>query len=270
MDSRALSSFLDRWAEESHIAGYSACIFNGDTPIFAHAHGQTDAAGAAHPDIDTIYGVGSLSKTLTALSACILAQEGRLDLDAPVTDTVPGFRFPLQRGAVTVRHLCMHRSGLPPMEALEWSSAMNSAGRENDEETARLRASAPSRVSTLEELLSCIENCPYPPVGAPGERFSYSNEGYAILSYVIDSAAGMPLEDFMQERIFRPLGMTRSILDNGFEASRALAGGNFTSLFTWDGSRQLCDQSWTILPPYRGCAMMKTSARDLARFYSAL
>ena len=270
MNETALTSYLDRWAEKEHIAGFSACIISDGEPVYTHANGRTNADGTARPDPDTMYGIGSLSKSLTALSACILAVEGKLDLESPVTDWLPGFRFPLQHGTVTVRHLCMHTSGLPPMEALEWSSVMNTTGRPADEETIRLRESAPSRVSTLEELLSCIAECPYPPVGAPGERFSYSNEGYALLSYVIDRAAGIPLEDFMRERIFLPLGMTRSILDNGVEASRELANGNFTSLFSWDGERQVCDDGWSILPPYRGCAMVKSTARDLARYYATL
>ena len=59
-----------------------------------------------------------------------------------------------------------------------------------------------------------------------GEVMSYSNEGYAILSYIVDQAAGVPLEQFMQARIFDPLSMTRTILDNGVEAARALSGGN--------------------------------------------
>ena len=270
MDNSNLSSWLEHWAEEEHVAGYSACIFSGDKPVFDHAGGRTNKDGTAHPDENTMYGIGSLSKSLTALCACILASEGKLDLDAPITHYLPGFRFPRQSGMVSVRHLCMHTSGLPPMEALEWSSAMNTVGRPESEETDQLRANAPSPVSTLEELLTCIAECPYPPVGRPGERFSYSNEGYAILSYVIDCAAGMPLEEFMRKRVFVPLGMTRSILDNGVEASRRLADGNFTSLFTWDGDHQVCDDGWTILPPYRGCAMVKSTARDLARYYAAL
>lgn len=270
MDKEALSAFLDRWAEENHIAGYSACVFRRGEVLFARGHGQIDPEGKRSPDPDTVYGIGSLSKSMTALCACILAAEGRLDPDAPAVDFLPEFRFPLQKGTVTVRHLMAHTSGLPPMEALEWCSVMNTPGRALDREDEQLLSLAPSRVSDLSELLACIAACPYPPVGAPGQRFSYSNEGYALLSYIVDRAAGMPLEDFMRERIFLPLGMARSLLDGGTAASRRMAAGNFPSLFTWDGTRQLSDDSWTILPPYRGCAMVKSTARDLARYYAAL
>ena len=270
MDSSALSRYLDAWAAGQHVAGFSACIEGPSGGIYAYSSGTIDSIGARQPDLDTVYGIGSLSKSLTALCACILADEGKLDLDAPVTQYVPEFSFPAQNGIVTVRHLAMHTSGLPPMEALEWSSAMNTVGRPVTEETKLLRRGAKNAVSTSQELLSCIASCPYPPVGLPGERFSYSNEGYAVLSMVIDRAAGIPLEMFMQQRVFDPLEMKRSILDNGISASRVLSAGNITSLFTWEDGRQCCDDGWTILPPYRGCAMVKSTARDLAFYYRAL
>lgn len=96
---------------------------------------------------------------------------------------------------------------------------------------------------------------------------SYSNEGYAILSYIIDKAAGVPLEQFMAERIFAPLGMTRTILDNGIDAARALSGGNITSLFEVEDGRRVCDDNWSVLPPFRGCAMVKSTSRDMATYY---
>ncbi len=269
-DWKALDETLARWAEEGHIAGFSACILGPEGEVYTRCGGVINKEGR-NPDPDTVYGIASLSKSLTALCACILHDEGRLNLDDPVARYVPGFRLPGQPDeAVTVRSLCMHTSGLPPMEVLEWSSAMNTTGRGPDEDTEALRRSAPNRMETLQQVLDYIAVCPHPPVGAPGEQVSYSNEGFAVLSYVVDAAAGMPLEQFMLERIFRPLGMTRSILDNGIEESRRLSGGNITSLFSWQDGRQVCDDGWTMLPPFRGCAMVKSTARDLAAYYRAL
>ena len=271
IDTQTLDAQLDKWAARQHVAGYSACILGPEGIVYSRANGITDEAGTHHPDLDTMYGIASLSKSLTALCCCILACDGKLSLDDPVARYVPGFRMPGQPAeAVTIRHLATHTSGLPPMEVLEWSSAMNSHGRQAGEDILALRASAPNAMATIDQVLDYIASCPYAPVGAPGEHFSYSNEGYAVLSYVVDAAAGMPLEAYMTERIFRPLGMTRSILDNGVEASRQLSGGNFTSLFSWEDGHQVCDDGWTILPPFRGCAMVKSTARDLAAYYRAL
>ena len=108
---------------------------------------------------------------------------------------------------------------------------MNSPRRRESDWLRQMKRTAPNPMSTIEQVIDYVAHCPYHTLGAPGEVMSYSNEGYAILSYVIDRAAGVPLEQLLQERIFAPLGMTRSILDNGIDASRALSGGNITSLF---------------------------------------
>ena len=71
----------------------------------------------------------------------------------------------------------------------------------------------------------------------------------------------------MAERIFAPLGMTRTILDNGIDAARALSGGNITSLFEVEDGRRVCDDNWSVLPPFRGCAMVKSTSRDMATYY---
>lgn len=205
---------------------------------------------------------------MTALCACILACEGKLDLNAPVSDFFPEFELAGQpREAATVRMLAMHTAGIPPMEPLEWSIAMNSEGRSENDWLREMKRTAPNNMETIDEIIDYIARCGYNTLGAPGEVMSYSNEGYAILSYIIDKAAGVPLEQFMAERIFAPLGMTRTILDNGIDAARALSGGNITSLFEVEDGRRVCDDNWSVLPPFRGCAMVKSTSRDMATYY---
>lgn len=271
MDSAALNAYLTRWGEKKNLAGFSACIMGPDGPAYSFQYGYRDAAMTVPVDEGTMFGIASMSKSITALCACILASEGRLSLDAPVCDYLPGFCVPGQpREAVTVRHLAMHTAGIPPMEPLEWSIAMNSPGRGESEWLTQMKRTAPNAMETIGQVIDYVANCGYPAVGAPGEVMSYSNEGYALLSYVIDQAAGMPLEDFMRERVFEPLGMTRSILDNGIDRARALSGGNITSLFEIVDGVRTCDDAWSVLPPFRGCAMVKSTARDMAVYYRAL
>ena len=271
IDRQALDAHLTSWARKKNLAGVSAYIAGPNGCEYAWNYGFRDAAQKTCPDSDTMYGIASMSKSITALCACILHVEGKLDLDDPVSRYLPGFSMPGQpKEAVTVRHLAMHTAGIPPMEPLEWSIVMNSPGRQESEWLTAMRRTAPNPMDTIERILDYIAHCPHRTLGAPGEVMSYSNEGYAILSYVIDQAAGVPLEQFMQERVFTPLGMTRSILDNGIEAARALSGGNITSLFEMENGVRVCDDAWSILPPFRGCAMVKSTARDMAVYYRAL
>lgn len=271
IDKQALDAHLTSWARKKNLAGVSAYIAGPNGCEYAWNYGFRDAEKKLCPDSDTMYGIASMSKSITALCACILHVEGKLDLDDPVSRYLPDFSLPGQpKEAVTVRHLAMHTAGIPPMEPLEWSIAMNSPGRQENEWLTAMRRTAPNAMDSIGQILDYIAHCPHRMLGAPGEVMSYSNEGYAILSYVIDRAAGMPLERFMQKRVFTPLGMTRSILDNGIEAARALSGGNITSLFEMEDGVRVCDDSWSVLPPFRGCAMVKSTARDMAVYYRAL
>ena len=270
INTNVLGAYLNGWAEKKNLAGVSACILGPDGPVYEWTYGVRDAKGTP-VDMDTMFGIASMSKSITSLCVCILETEGKLSLNDPVCKWIPGFSVPGQpKEAVTLRHLMMHTAGIPPMEPLEWSIAINSPGRDDSEWAQAMRKSSPNRMDKIEHIVDYIAACPYHTLGAPGEVFSYSNEGYAVLSYVVDAAAGMPLEQFMHERVFAPLGMTRSILDNGFEAALALSGGNLTSLFEMNDGVRECDDDWSILPPFRGCAMVKSTARDMAAYYRAI
>ena len=266
-DKALLDARLDMWAEKKNLAGVSACIMGPNGPEYEWTFGVRDNQGTK-VDADTMFGIASMSKSITALCICILESEGKLRLDDPVCDYFPAFSIAGQpREAVTLRHLMMHTAGIPPMEPLEWSIAVNTPGRNDSEWLREMIRTAPNKMDKIEQIIEYIAHCGYKTLGAPGEVMSYSNEGYAILSYVVDQAAGVPLEQFMQERVFAPLGMTRSILDNGYEDALALSGGNLTSLFEIVDGERTCDDEWSILPPFRGCAMVKSTARDMAAYY---
>ena len=92
------------------------------------------------------------------------------------------------KDSVTIRHLCMHTAGIPPMEPLEWSIAVNTPGRDSDW-ARQLKKTAPNKMDTIEQIIAYIAEGKYQTLGAPGECMSYSNEGYAVLCYLIDAAA---------------------------------------------------------------------------------
>ena len=222
-------------------------------------------------DTDTVFGVASMSKSMTCLALCILETEGRLSLKDPVSKYFPKLHIPgTPDELVTLEMIAMHRAGLPPMPPLEWSIAMNSVERDS-RWYRHMVATAPNKMDKIEDVIEYISKGDYIPLGMPGEYMSYSNDGYAILSYVVDKASGMSLEEFLDEKVFRPLGMKRTVLDEDCCKARVIAGGNITSLFERDEKGGLLqDDNWSVLPPFRGCACVKSTASDMSRYYQAL
>ena len=146
---------------------------------FGHL-GWTSASPEVNAD-NTIYDLASLSKVIgTTTAAMILFDEGRLDLDAPVSTYIPEFSGG-NKELVTVRHLLTHRSGLP-------------AGRELWRMTSK---PSEAKQVVINTPLAC----------QPGACFVYSDLGADVLGWVVESVAGLRLDTFLAERVFKPLGM---------------------------------------------------------------
>ena len=270
-DVEKLESCLAELFERRGYPGMAVCVRGPEGVLFEKGFGYRSMEPKKGVDGDTVFAIASMSKSMTALACCILQAEGKMSLDDPVTDYFPDFHIPgAADECVTVKTLAMHRAGLPPMEPLEWSIAKNSIERESRWYREMLRT-APNQMDRIEQIVDYISAGNYEPLGAPGEYMSYSNEGYALLSYIVDQAAGITLEEFLEERIFRPLGMTRTVLDLDGSEARKLAEGNITSLFERDeDGKMVWDDNWSVLPPFRGCACVKSTARDMAKYYQML
>lgn len=271
-NTKELDAYLQRLFEEKKYPSVTVCVRGPEGILFEKGYGYCDMAKTRPANPDTVYGIASMSKSMTALACAILAAEGRLSFSDPITKYFPEFQIPgTPKECVTLRHLAMHTTGLPPVAPLEWSIVMNTPGRNSKAERA-LIASSPNKMDKIEDIIDFISNSGvYKPLGAPGECMSYSNDAYAILSYVVDQVAGMPLEDFLDERIFKPLGMTRSVLDLDGSRAKALAGENIAELFDLDDNGTLySDLTYSVLPPFRGCACVKSTARDITKYYQML
>lgn len=270
---KSLTNYLDEIFKQKKYPGVSVCVRGPEGIIYEHGFGHIDMNKTRKINKDTIMGIASMSKSMTSLACAILQTEGKLNFSDPVTKYFPEFRVPgTPKESITLRHLAMHTAGIPPIAPLEWSIVMNTPGRDTKYER-ELKASAPNKMDKIEDIIDFISNSgAYEPIGAPGEYMSYSNDAYAILSYVVDKASGQSLESFLEERIFHPLGMTRTVLDvDGSEADKLGSDGNITELFEKDEDGKLySDRIWSVLPPFRGCACVKSTADDMSKYYLML
>ena len=127
--------------------------------------------------------LASVSKQFTAMAVMMLAEQKKLDYDDPVAKYLP--EVSRYGAGITIRHLLTHTSGIPDVGDL----GIDHPGLTNAEV-----------LKTLSALTST-------PPTKPGETYRYSNTGYILLGLVVERVSGQTLGDFLQQRVFRPLGM---------------------------------------------------------------
>ena len=220
--------------------GIVAIVGRREGVVWRRGFGRTTWAMLSPPvtPLETMYDIASLTKVAaTTMAAMILWDEGRLQLDAPVSRYLPEFRGD-GRDRVTVEHLLTHRSGLPAAPTLGGGETPESARR---------------------ALLTT------PVMREPGARGTYSDAGPAILALVVEAIAREPLDRFVERRVFRPLGMRHT----AFRPSAAhLAHIAPTSLTRAPGV--VHDGNSRRLGGVAGHAGLFSTADDLARLALAL
>jgi CubicO group peptidase (beta-lactamase class C family) len=142
----------------------------------------------------SIFHIASISKQFTAFSILLLAEEGLLSLDDDIRQYVP--EIPDYGHKITIRHFIHHTSGIRDMWDLLWLSGWREDDLINEDD--------------LLDILPRQTRLNF----APGEEHLYSNSGYALLSVIVKRVSGKSLPEFVDERVFKPLGMTRSHIHN--------------------------------------------------------
>ena len=212
-DLDALESFMEKSVEQGMVVGCAAQVTRDDETIFLEAFGNLDPEGSRPLRTDEIIQIYSMTKPITSVTAMVMAEEGRLRLDDPVTMYIPEFaevkvaewpdgvtrtaenmQLVEPRRPLTVRDLVLHTSGL---------GYTFSVGPELQAAYTDPWVNAPD----LETAIRGVANIPL--AAQPGTRFLYGLNT-DVLGRVIEVAAEMPLQDVMRTRIFEPLGMTET------------------------------------------------------------
>lgn len=217
---------------------------------------------------DTIFGIGSVTKSFTCMAIMQLVDEGRLSVDDPVVRYLPEFSVPNRayRDAITIHHFMTHTSGLPPLPSLGYALARS---LERDPQAARLRGhrhvqNPPVIIDTAEQLLEFIAQHDFELLGPPGAVFSYSNDAYALLGTIIERVSGQRYEDFVTRRILEPLGMTRSTFDAGALATMEPV----TTLYAQSpGDDQVfAAPVWWDAPAMTAAGFLRSTVQDLLKY----
>ena len=204
----------------------AAMVLAGGSPVHASVHGEVETPAARPLRRDDLFDVASLTKVLaTTTVAAELVADGRLELDRPVADLLPGF----ERGgkqAVTPRHLLAHASGLPAWRPYFKAVAADPAGRalflppgERPPFAALSGPAARGRARVREAVLA------EPLEAAPGARALYSDPGFIALGFLLEAAGGAPLAALADQLVFRPLGLGAILFLDAVDPDRDRAEG---------------------------------------------
>jgi CubicO group peptidase (beta-lactamase class C family) len=249
MDLRKLESFVFDKMTQSRLPGLSIALVRDQSIVYERGFGQRDVRRGLPATPNTLYCIGSVTKSFTALATLQLVEEGLLELDAPVDAYLP---FPVKpKGEqVLVRHLLTHATGIP---ALAYSEAV--IRHANDTGGRALPIAGPEDVLTfMQDAAEWVET-------RPGERWFYFNEGYALLGLLIQRLSGMPYHVYIFERILEPLGMTRSYFrPEDFEHEQDVA---VPYVLPWDGQPEPGRYVYRTIRSEGG---LISSVRDLTRY----
>jgi len=191
-DVDALHAAMTSRLRADRVPGLSVAVVGGGRVLWSAGCGRADLTTGAPARTTTPYLWFSLTKIATATAVLRLVDEGRIDLDAPVSTYLPAFAVVAQTRPVTVRHLLNHTSGLANPLPIRWVYPAT----EPPPDQARFVERLIRRHSRLRT--------------APGARAAYSNLGFLVLGEVIAGVSGRSYEEYIREHLLRPLGMHRT------------------------------------------------------------
>lgn len=262
----SVTALLQPFVEKHELAGAVALVADKDKVLSAEAVGYADIAGKKPMQTDSMFWIASQSKPIAATALMMLVDEGKVNVDDPVEKYLPEFHGQMavaERAAdhvllrrpkhpITVKNVLSHTSGLPFKSALE----------EPTLDLFPLSARVRSYAMTPLEF-------------EPDSKYQYSNAGINTAARIIEVVAGMPYEEFLDERLFQPLGMKETTFWPSDEKVARIAkpykpgaGNQGLEETTIDQLHYpLTDRTQRFPMPAGG---LFSTAKDIARFYQML
>ena len=210
--------------------------------VFAKGFGVADLDDKRSIDADTVFRIGSITKTFTSLAILKLREAGKLSLDDPITRTLPelkALRYPTRDSTpITIRQLLTHTSGLPQFG--------NHSHAQRDHEL------------TERDLLKHLPDVAM--LSAPGAAFSYSSFGTGLLGLVVKRLSGQRYRDYVSTKILAPLGMRST-----YWADKDVPKGRLATGYVPGAAGPTRIVPWN-LGEMEAAGGLFTSLRDLARY----
>lgn len=172
--------------------GVAALLYKQGEVVFRGGFGMANLEHDISIEPDMVFRLGSITKQFTSAGIMMLKEEGKLEIDDPITKFLPD--YPTNGHTITIRHLLTHTSGIKSYTSMpDFMKLMRTD-------------------LTVDEMMDVFKNEPMD--FAPGEKYLYNNSAYFLLGVIIEKLSGQTYEEFLQERIFTPLDMDRAYYGN--------------------------------------------------------
>lgn len=230
-----LDEFITRHMNETGAPGLTLAIANREGLLRESQYGYADLKARIRVTPQTLFQIGSISKSFVAFAILQLAEEGKLDLHKPAAHYLPWLRVESEFQPFTTHHLLTHTSGLSGVPLLIRVAA------------TRLRTGS-----------------------APGTQFVYSNIGYDLLGFIIESVDKRSFGESLRKRVLEPLGMTASspLIINSLRERLAVGYGPLLDDRPFPQRGKLAEAAWIEVPEAAGSVV--ATARDMGAYLQML
>lgn len=182
-----IDSLLATVFKDKNGPGAVFLVAKNGKPIYRKALGKANIELDVAMAPDNVFQLGSMTKQFTAVAVLQLAEQGKLELKAPIAKYIPDYP---NGNNITIHHLLTHTAGIKDFTKMK---SINSIAQKD---------------LSPKEMVDFFKNEPVD--FAPGEKFDYNNSGYVLLGYLIELASGETYEHYIQKHIFDPAGMSHS------------------------------------------------------------
>lgn len=222
--------------------GLTIAILHSGSVVYSKGFGYMNVENAVPARGDTSYPIGSNTKQFTATAILMLQDEGKLSIEDRLSKYLPEIPHANQ---VTLRNLLTHSGGYAEYTAIGTFDELG------------------NRPTTLAGMVNSVDHLPL--AFKPGTTRQYSNTGYNLLAMVIERVSGMSYGDFLEQRIFKPLGMTSTFVRNSDDTRPNIATEYESyALGPWEHATHL-DYTW-----FGGAGAIISNAADLGKWNAAL
>lgn len=195
-----LNDYVSKAMQKHRVPGLSLTIVREGKILYSRGYGHRDLENRKIATENTLYGVGSVTKSFTALAVMQLREKGLLKTDDPITDYIKAYRVDDLARETTISHLLSHTSGMPSLNVAE-IVLFRDLGTDT--------SSIP--ISGYDDFFDLINGSSEERHSSPGNKLLYWNEGYTILGKLVEELSGKSYSHYVQENILTPLGMQRSV-----------------------------------------------------------